>query len=116
MVLRAAHDEAKQIKATPRELIDGIALCDELVAWVPRRGGVRGLCWSDSDVFFYGEIANVIRDLRHRRDIPQAVDRVEILGVKFGPEHLKLRTEQAYGLVEGGKENWSSGVKHSCER
>src|SRR4029077_4923191 len=78
----ASDTHHKRRDDTSRELIDVIALCDENVA----RGepGRRGLKWSDSQVSFHAGLNGWIRDLRHHRDIPLAVDQIEILVAELG--------------------------------
>ena len=76
VVREGAPDVRKVRDDTSRELIDGKAFCDEKVGRV--EPGVRGLYWSELQVFFN---AGVIpsRNLPHHRRNPHAVDMREIL-------------------------------------
>ena len=92
----ASETSHKRREDTSRELKDVIFLCDENVA----RGepGRRGLSWSDSHVFFDADRRRTgSRDRRHQRDIPVAVDPIEILVAEFGHEHSVRNSGHAYG-------------------
>ena len=104
-----AADRCKQREDTSRELIDLGALCDEHVArGEPSR---RGLNWSDSQVFFHAG-TNRARDRSQHRDIPVAVDHIEILVAPLGREHFIGHSGHAYGSAAGesGKGHWSGGI------
>ncbi len=97
------------------DLEDGSAFCDENVARV--EPGIRGHRWSYSQVFF--PAGTKPRSLREQRDIPVAVDLIDVLGAKFGHEKKIRRSGHARGKGDtSGKGNWMGllGVKHSCER
>ena len=74
-----------------REPIDVSAICDENVA----RGepGIHRLGWSDSHVHFFARVADKARDRRQHREIPVAVDRIDVsvVGAEFGREQISLR-------------------------
>ena len=110
----AACDRRKRYGASPRDLIDRSALCDENVARGPRRHGQRRLDWSDSDVFFRARTQGA-RNRRQDRDIPQAIDRIEVLAAVFAYEQIRLRSHHAYGLGDNGKGTWIGSVKDSCD-
>src|SRR5438128_5890040 len=106
MVRRAAWDRRKQRGDGIRwpDLPDLTALCDENVAL--SEPCVDGLHWSDSHVFFEAG-AGGARDRRQHRDIPEAVDRVDICRARisrapFGHKQIGFRSGHAYGSVATG--------------
>jgi hypothetical protein len=112
----AARDRRKQCGITPRDLIDRSALCDENVGRVPRHWhGERGLRWSHGHVSFQALIRRA-RNLCQRRDIPEAVDRVEVLAAVFAHDQLGRRSGHAYGRGDSRKGTWIGGVEDSCHR
>jgi hypothetical protein len=113
-VVRAgAPDRRKQREDTSRELIDVRALCDENVA--RSEPGRHGLNWSNSQVFFHAG-TNWTRYRHQQRDIPIAVDQIEILVAECGCEHFSRDSGHAYGPLDNAKDNWVGGVQNSCER
>ena len=94
------------------DLEDQSAFCGENVA----RGepGRRGLRWSDSHVFF--PAGTKPRKRREQRDIPVAVDLIDVLGAEFAHEQDPAQRPRPWEGDTRGKGNWIGGVKHSCER
>src|SRR5262249_38621041 len=98
VVRSAAWDRRKRRDRTPLDLIDVSALCDENVA--RSEPGIRGLSWSDSHVFFQTSCRwRWIRNRSQHRDIPHAVDRIDVLGAVFGHDQISLGSGHAYGAV-----------------
>ena len=54
--------------------------------------------------------------VRQHRAIAQAVDPIEIIVAPSGRVEIRWGSGDTCGLGECGKENWSGGVKRSCER
>ena len=99
------------LNRVPCDLKDLIALCNENVARGERhRRGRRGLQWSYSQVFFSAG-SRPRRDRRQHRDIPELVDRIDVLAAVFGRDHISLRSGHAYGpaVVNNGKRLWIGG-------
>jgi hypothetical protein len=90
----ASWDRSKRVGGTRRDLIDRGALCDENVARGPRRHGIGGLGWSDGYVFFQARTHGA-GNRRQERDIPQAVDRIDVLAAVFAHEQFSPRSEHA---------------------
>ena len=89
------------------DLKDQSAFCDENVA----RGepGRRGHRWSDSHVFF--PAGTKPRNRREQRDIPVAVDLIDVLGAVFGHEQKIRRSGHARGKGDTtGKGTWMGSV------
>jgi hypothetical protein len=111
----APPDRRKQRDGTCTiDLIDESAFCGENVA----RGepGIRGLRWSNSQVFF--PAGTKPRKRREQRGKPVAVDLIDLLGAVFGHEQ-KIRRSGGHARGKGDSEDkgsWIGGVKHSCER
>src|SRR5436309_5463706 len=112
VIVSAAWERRKRRDATRRELKELSASCDENVA----RGepGIRRLRWSYSHVFF--SAASPRRELSQNRDIPEAVDPIDLLAAVFARDQFSLRSGHAYGRVDNGKGTWIGGVKDSCHR
>jgi len=93
---------------------DKSAYCDENVARaeeVIRRPGGR---WDRSHVFF--PAGTKPRNAREERDSSIAVDLIDLIVAVWGHEQKIRRSGHARGKGDIGKENWSGGVKRSCDR
>jgi len=112
VVLCAVWHQHKRRDDTPRHLIDPRALCDENVA--RSEPGIHRLGWSDSDVFF--SAVSDSRKRRQERDVPLAVDGIDIVAAVFGHNQISGRSGHAYGRVDSGKGSWIGGVKDYCQR
>jgi hypothetical protein len=113
----APPERRKQRDDAVMDLVDVRAFCGENVARGERGNGIRGLRWSNSQVFF--QAGTIPRQRREQRGIPVAVDPIDILGAEFAHEQKIRRSGHARGKGGrpwNGKGSWIGGVKHSCER
>ena len=87
----ATRKRRKHRGNTSIDLVDQSALCDENVArGEPGRGGLK---WSESHVFF--PAGTEPRNIREERDIPVAVNQVDLIGAVWGHEQLIRRSGHA---------------------
>jgi len=112
VIISAACNRHKRGDGTATDLKHLSASCDENVA--RDEPGSRGLGWSDSHVSF-SEVTDP-RERRQNRDIPGAVDRIDILRGVFAHQQLSRRSGDACGPWDSGKGRWIGGVKDSCHR
>jgi hypothetical protein len=94
------------------DLEDQSSGCDENVTRGERVVRRPGRQWDRSHVFF--PAGNKSRNRREQRNIPIAVDLIDVLGAVFAHEQKIRRSGNACG--KGERDKGSSGVKDSCER
>jgi hypothetical protein len=112
VIISAGWNRHKRGDGTATDLKHLSASCDENVAL--GEPGIHGLGWSDSHVSF-SEVTDP-RERRQNRDMPGAVDRIDILRGVFAHEQLSRRSGDACGPCDSGKGSWIGGVKDSCHR